>query len=171
MFQTKPKHHICAYNCNRRTGFRDHKKIWGSRVLSSTLVEGGLTVTTASVEAGEVLLHVPPLVTGPGRGGSAVQCLSVCVNDDIARAACVHHVLRPGGRGLLLPRLLLAVLRRAVRVRRAGRGDGAHSAPCSPRGTCSRSGAAWRRPPSAWTSSAPTGCCSPSSSSPGCGTC
>ena len=36
-------------------------------------VEGGLTVTTASVEAGEVLLHVPPLVTGPGRGGSAVQ--------------------------------------------------------------------------------------------------
>ena len=35
-------------------------------------VEGGLTVTTASVEAGEVLLHVPPLVTGPGRGGRAV---------------------------------------------------------------------------------------------------
>ena len=31
------KPHICAYNCNRRTGFRDHKKIWGSRVLSSTL--------------------------------------------------------------------------------------------------------------------------------------
>ena len=37
-FQTKSKHHICAYNCNRRTGFRDRKKIWGSRVLSSALV-------------------------------------------------------------------------------------------------------------------------------------
>ena len=31
------KPHICAYNYNTRTGFRDHKKIWGSRVLSSTL--------------------------------------------------------------------------------------------------------------------------------------
>ena len=32
------KPHICAYNYNTRTGFRDHKKIWGPRVLSSTLV-------------------------------------------------------------------------------------------------------------------------------------
>ena len=32
------KPHICAYNYNTRTGFRDHKKIWGSRVLSSALV-------------------------------------------------------------------------------------------------------------------------------------
>ena len=39
MFQTKPEHHICAYNCNRRTGFQDRKKIWGSRVLSSALVD------------------------------------------------------------------------------------------------------------------------------------
>ena len=31
------KSHIGAYNYNTRTGFRDHKKIWGSRVLSSTL--------------------------------------------------------------------------------------------------------------------------------------
>ena len=31
------KPHICAYNYNTRTGFRDHKKIWGSRVPSSTL--------------------------------------------------------------------------------------------------------------------------------------
>ena len=32
------KPHICAYNYNTRTGFRAHKKIWGPRVLSSTLV-------------------------------------------------------------------------------------------------------------------------------------
>ena len=32
------KPHICAYNYNTRTGFRDHKKTWGSRVLSSALV-------------------------------------------------------------------------------------------------------------------------------------
>ena len=32
------KPHICPYNYNTRTGFRDHKKIWGPRVLSSTLV-------------------------------------------------------------------------------------------------------------------------------------
>ena len=32
------KPHICAYNYNTRTGFRDHKKTWGPRVLSSTLV-------------------------------------------------------------------------------------------------------------------------------------
>ena len=32
------KPHICAYNYNTRTGFRDHKKIWGSRVLSSALL-------------------------------------------------------------------------------------------------------------------------------------
>ena len=30
--------HICAYNYNTRTGFQDHKKIRGSRVLSSTLM-------------------------------------------------------------------------------------------------------------------------------------
>ena len=35
------KPHICAYNYNTRTGFRDHKKTWGPRVLSSALVEGG----------------------------------------------------------------------------------------------------------------------------------
>ena len=33
------KSHISAYNYNTRTGFRDHKKIWGSRVLSSALVQ------------------------------------------------------------------------------------------------------------------------------------
>ena len=32
------KPHICAYNYNTRTGFRDHKKILGSRVLSSALM-------------------------------------------------------------------------------------------------------------------------------------
>ena len=32
------KPHISAYNYNTRTGFRDHKKIWGSRVLSSALM-------------------------------------------------------------------------------------------------------------------------------------
>ena len=32
------KPHICAYNYNTRTGFRDHKKIWGPRVLSSALL-------------------------------------------------------------------------------------------------------------------------------------
>ena len=32
------KPHICAYNYNTRTGFRDHKKTWGPRVLSSTLM-------------------------------------------------------------------------------------------------------------------------------------
>merc|ERR1712155_471206 len=35
-YDSKP--HICAYNYNTRTGFRDHKKTWGSRVLSSTLL-------------------------------------------------------------------------------------------------------------------------------------
>ena len=35
------KPHICAYNYNTRTGFRDHKKTWGPRVLSSTLVHTG----------------------------------------------------------------------------------------------------------------------------------
>ena len=35
MFQTKSEHHICAYNCNRRTGFRDRKKIWGSGYLAA----------------------------------------------------------------------------------------------------------------------------------------
>ena len=33
------KPHICAYNYNTRTGFRDHKKTWGPRVLSSTLMK------------------------------------------------------------------------------------------------------------------------------------
>ena len=33
------KPHISAYNYNTRTGFRDHKKIWGSRVLSSALMD------------------------------------------------------------------------------------------------------------------------------------
>ena len=33
------KPHICAYNYNTRTGFRDHKKTWGPRVLSSALVQ------------------------------------------------------------------------------------------------------------------------------------
>ena len=38
------KHHICAYNYNTRMGFRDHKKILGSRVLSSALMwEGGVS--------------------------------------------------------------------------------------------------------------------------------
>ena len=32
------KPHICAYNYNTRTGFRDHKKTWGSSVLSSALI-------------------------------------------------------------------------------------------------------------------------------------
>ena len=32
------KPHISAYSYNTRTGFRDHKKILGSRVLSSTLL-------------------------------------------------------------------------------------------------------------------------------------
>ena len=32
------KPHICAYNYNTRTGFRDHKKTWGPRVLSSALL-------------------------------------------------------------------------------------------------------------------------------------
>ena len=32
------KPHICAYNYNTRTGFQDHKKTWGPRVLSSTLL-------------------------------------------------------------------------------------------------------------------------------------
>ena len=34
------KSHISAYNYNTRTWFRVHKKIWGSRVLSSALVAG-----------------------------------------------------------------------------------------------------------------------------------
>ena len=34
------KPNISAYNYNTRTGFRDHKKTWGPRVLSSALVEG-----------------------------------------------------------------------------------------------------------------------------------
>ena len=36
------KPHICAYNYNTRTGFRDHKKTWGPRVLSSTLTDSWL---------------------------------------------------------------------------------------------------------------------------------
>ena len=40
------KPHICAYNYNTRTGFRDHKKIWGSRVLSSALIH---TISFGSV--------------------------------------------------------------------------------------------------------------------------
>ena len=57
--------------------------------------EGGLTVTTASVAAGEVLLHVPPLVTGPGRGGSALQRRSVkyTIRSIVCEASC-HHVIR-----------------------------------------------------------------------------
>ena len=31
--------HSCAYNYNTRTGFRVHKKTWGSRVLSSALLD------------------------------------------------------------------------------------------------------------------------------------
>ena len=38
------KPHICAYNYNTRTGFRAHKKIWGPRVLSSTLLVGAFSV-------------------------------------------------------------------------------------------------------------------------------
>ena len=33
-------------------------------------VVDGVSVSRTDVEAGEVLLHVPALVTGPGRGGA-----------------------------------------------------------------------------------------------------
>ena len=36
------KYHICPYNSNTRPGFRVHQKIWGSRTLSSTLVNSKL---------------------------------------------------------------------------------------------------------------------------------
>ena len=36
------KPHISAYNYNTCTGFRDHKKILGPRVLSSALLENNL---------------------------------------------------------------------------------------------------------------------------------
>ena len=42
------KPHICAYNYNTRTGFRDHKKTWGPRVLSSALLQ---SVDTRSRDA------------------------------------------------------------------------------------------------------------------------
>ena len=38
------KPHISAYNYNTRMGFRDHKKILGSRVLSSALLYTSLKV-------------------------------------------------------------------------------------------------------------------------------
>ena len=38
------KPHICAYNYNTRTGFRDHKKTWGPRVLSSALIYTSLNI-------------------------------------------------------------------------------------------------------------------------------
>ena len=37
-FKNDSKYHICPYNSNTRPGFRVHKKIWGSRTLSSTLL-------------------------------------------------------------------------------------------------------------------------------------
>ena len=36
-FKNDSKYHICPYNYNTRPGFRVHKKIWGSRTLSSAL--------------------------------------------------------------------------------------------------------------------------------------
>ena len=42
------KPHICAYNYNTRTGFRVHKKTWGSRVLSSALGTISTTVMITS---------------------------------------------------------------------------------------------------------------------------
>ena len=38
-FKNDSKYHICPYNCNTRPGFRVEKKIWGSRALSSALLE------------------------------------------------------------------------------------------------------------------------------------
>ena len=38
-FKNDSKYHICPYNSNTRPGFRVHKKIWGSRTLSSTLLK------------------------------------------------------------------------------------------------------------------------------------
>ena len=43
------KPHICAYNYNTHTGFRDHKKIWGPSVLSSTLATTTFLPSTGSV--------------------------------------------------------------------------------------------------------------------------
>ena len=40
------KPHICAYNYNTRTGFRDHKKTWGPRVLSSALMHNPSVAST-----------------------------------------------------------------------------------------------------------------------------
>ena len=69
-------------------------------------VVDGVSVAGADVKAGEVLLHVPALVTGPGRGGvflllfsrSAEHVLtSVCY-----RTARLHHVSRGCGWRVLL---------------------------------------------------------------------
>ena len=69
-------------------------------------VVDGVSVAGADVKAGEVLLHVPALVTGPGRGGvflllfarSAEHVLtSVCY-----RTARLHHVSRGCSWGVLL---------------------------------------------------------------------
>ena len=38
-FSNDSKYHICPYNCNTRTGFWVDKKIWGSRELSSALLD------------------------------------------------------------------------------------------------------------------------------------
>ena len=71
-------------------------------------VVDGVSVAGADVKAGEVLLHVPALVTGPGRGGvflllfsrSAEHVLtSVCM---CYRTARLHHVSRGCGWGVLL---------------------------------------------------------------------
>ena len=49
------KPHICAYNYNTRTGFRDHKKTWGPRVLSSALV-----VTSSPIIVSPSMTTWPP---------------------------------------------------------------------------------------------------------------
>ena len=50
------KPHICAYNYNTRTGFRDHKKTWGSRVLSSALIDDPILYGKHSVTSRKVQL-------------------------------------------------------------------------------------------------------------------
>ena len=54
------KPHICAYNYNTHTGFRDHKKTWGPRVLSSTLMGGhGDAADTAIVPSSASAVSTP----------------------------------------------------------------------------------------------------------------
>ena len=115
-------------------------------------VVDGVSVAGKDVKAGEVLLHVPALVTGPGRGGDLLPMFP--------RVCDLTSVLQGGPSASLVTRLWMGnITAMAAPGSAAGRSASAGpgtstgtSARYSGRGTSTPPGTTWASPRSPWTS-------------------